>query len=78
MDATIRMESIWSLLQSLSLSNREWLIDKLQHSVRMEKDAEYISKEEVLSGIRRGLEEVKSARLKGEEQKTLQELIDEL
>ncbi len=37
MDATIRMESIWSLLQPLSLSNRKWLIDKLQDSVRVEE-----------------------------------------
>ncbi len=37
MDATIGMESIWSLLQPLSLSNRKWLIDKLQDSVRMEE-----------------------------------------
>lgn len=39
---------------------------------------EYISKAEVLDGIRTGLIDVEEARRSGERQKTLQEVIDEL
>ena len=43
-----------------------------------EDETEYISKEEVLDGIRQGLADVKEAREKGMQLKTLQEVIDEL
>ena len=39
---------------------------------------EYISKEEVLEGIRKGLMDVQEARKSGKQLKTLQEVIDEL
>ena len=45
---------------------------------KAEKKAEYISKQEVLDGIRQGLTEFYRAQRTGEKQKTLQELIDEL
>ena len=43
-----------------------------------EAQTEYISKEEVLAGIRQGLIDVKESRKNGTYQKTLQEVIDEL
>ena len=42
------------------------------------EETEYISKEEVMDGIREGLTEMFRARRMGIKQKTLQELIDEL
>ena len=42
------------------------------------EETEYISKEEVLAGIRQGLIDVKETRKNGTYQKTLQEVIDEL
>lgn len=43
-----------------------------------EEETEYISKEEVMNGIREGLTEMFRAQRTGEKRKTLQELIDEL
>ena len=43
-----------------------------------EEETEYISKQEVLDGIRQGLTEFYRAQRTGEKQKTLQEVIDEL
>lgn len=42
------------------------------------EETEYISKEEVMDGIREGLTEMFRAQRMGIKQKTLQELIDEL
>ena len=42
------------------------------------EETEYISKEEVMDGIREGLTEMLRAQRMGIKQKTLQELIDEL
>ena len=42
------------------------------------EETEYISKEEVLAGIRQGLIDVKESSKNGTYQKTLQEVIDEL
>ena len=53
MRATISLDSLWQTIQSLSLNNQEWLLDKLQENIREQKEAEteYISKEEILAGI---------------------------
>ena len=72
------MELLWQTIQSLSLKNKEWLSSKLIEDIREEKSADYISKEEVLEGIRQGLADVKDARKSGAQLKTLQEVIDEL
>lgn len=72
------MELLWQTIQSLSLKNKEWLSSKLIEDIREEKSADYISKEEVLEGIRQGLADVKDARESGALLKTLQEVIDEL
>ncbi|MDR0894834.1 MAG: hypothetical protein LBN06_05980 [Prevotellaceae bacterium] len=42
------------------------------------EEEEYISKEELLTGIREGLLDMKEAQRTGEKLKTLQEVIDEL
>lgn len=78
MKATVSMELLWQTIQSLSLKNKEWLSSKLIEDIREEKSADYISKEEVLEGIRQGLADVKDARKSGAQLKTLQEVIDEL
>lgn len=72
------MESLWKAIQSLPLENKEWLSSKLIKNIRDEKEVEYISKEEVLEGIRKGLMDVQEARKSGKQLKTLQEVIDEL
>ncbi len=43
---------------------------------KFEESVEYISKEEILAGIRQGLLEVKEAREKGKERQSLQGLIN--
>ena len=78
MKATVSMELLWQTIQSLSLKNKEWLSSKLIEDIREEKSADYISKEEVLEGIRQGLADVKDARESGAQLKTLLEVIDEL
>ena len=61
MRATISLDSLWQTIQSLSLNNQEWLLDKLQENIREQKkeETEYISKEEILAGIDAGLKEMK-------------------
>ncbi len=61
MNAKISMDGLWAMIQTLSLSNQKWLADKLQENIR-EKEAEYISKEEILAGIKSGLEDMKAGR----------------
>ena len=51
------------MIQTLSISNQKWLADKLQENIReKEEEAEYISKEEILAGIKSGLEDLKAGR----------------
>ena len=78
MKATVSMEFLWQTIQSLPLKNKEWLSSKLIEDIRDEKAVEYISKAEVLDGIRQGLKDVQEARKSGKQLKTLQEVIDEL
>ena len=72
------MEFLWQTIQSLSLKNKEWLSSKLVKDIQEEKETEYISKQEVLEGIRQGLKDVQEFRASGKKLKTLQEVIDEL
>lgn len=78
MKATVSMEFLWQTIQSLSLKNKEWLLSKLVKDIQEEKETEYISKQEVLEGIRQGLKDVQESRASGKKLKTLQEVIDEL
>ena len=72
------MELLWQTIQSLSLKNKEWLSSKLIEDIQEEKNVEYITKAELLEGIRQGLKDVQESRKSGERLKTLQEVIDEL
>ena len=63
MKATISLDSLWMTIQSLSLNNQKWLSNKLLENIReKEEETEYISKEEILAGIKSGLEDVKAGR----------------
>ena len=70
MKATISLDSLWATIQSLSINNQKWLASKLQEK---EAETEYISKEELLAGIRSGLEDLKAGR-----KRSIDELIKEL
>ena len=65
MRATISLDSLWQTIQSLSLNNQEWLLDKLQENIREQKkeETECISKEEILAGIDAGLKDLKAGRM---------------
>ena len=78
MKATVSMELLWQTIQSLSLKHKEWLSSKLLEDIREEKEGDYISKKEILDGIRQGLKDVQDARKNGTPTKTLQDVIDEL
>ena len=62
---SISLDSLWQTIQSLSLNNQEWLLDKLQENIREQKEeeTEYISKEEILAGIDAGLKDLKAGRM---------------
>ena len=77
MKATISLESLWQIIQSLSKSNKKWLSEKLLEDIN-EEETEYISKEEILAGIDAGLKEMQDRKRCGKKAKTLNELIDEL
>ena len=78
MKATVSMELLWQTIQSLSLKHKEWLSSKLLENIREEKEGDYISKKEILDGIRQGLKDVQDARKNGTPTQTLQDVIDEL
>ena len=70
------MELLWQTIQSLSLKHKEWLSSKLLEDIREEKGGDYISKKEILDGIRQGLKDVQDARKNGTPTKTLQDVIN--
>lgn len=63
MNATISLDGLWQVLQSLSLNNRKWIADKLIENIQEEETEQYISKEEVLAGIDAGLKDMKAGRM---------------
>lgn len=62
-----------SVIKSLKRS-----LERTLAKERKAESEEYISKEEILAGIRQGLMEVKEAREKGIKRQSLQQLIDEI
>ncbi len=80
MRATISLDSLWQTIQSLSLNNQEWLLDKLQENIREQKkeETEYISKEEILAGIDAGLKEMKLMEEGKLQAKSFDEFLEEL
>lgn len=80
MKATIslEMDSLWQAIQLLSVKNKEWLCDKLVEDLRKEDETEYVSKEEILTGIDAGLKEMVERKRSGRKAKVLDALINEL
>lgn len=72
MKATISLESLWQTIQSLSVNNQKWLLEKLHENLESKKE-DSISKEEILVGIDSGLKDMKAGR-----KRPLDELIKEL
>lgn len=57
MNATISMDGLWTIVDSLSPKNKKWLVDRLLASLASSKE----SKEEgILNGIDKSIKEVKS------------------
>ena len=83
MDANVRLEADKAMLvrDILNIEDTE-IFNKIKQSfnqiLKQESEKETISKEEILSGISRGLKEVAEAKRTGRKLKTLQEVIDEL
>ena len=68
MKTTVALENLWIYLQSLPKSNKKWLSERLMEDLAGEREAECISKEEVLAGIDAGLKDMKAGRTKSFEQ----------
>ncbi len=77
MRTSMAMENLWLYLQSLPKGNKKWLASKLMEDLQATKDEEYISKEEILAGIDRGLKDMKAGRTRPAEE-LLEELRHEL
>ena len=75
MNATISMDSLWRMIQTLPLNNRKWLSAKLQESVADEQGSN--SQKVIADGIRDGLVQSMVARRNGQQMQTLQDFIDE-
>ena len=57
MNATISMEGLWAIVDSLSIKNKKWLADKLTQDLSntsLKKE-----EEQILSGIARSVKEAK-------------------
>lgn len=59
MNATISMDGLWTIIDSLSIKNKKWLADKLNMSISMHKPS---TEDEILAGISRSIEEAKSGK----------------
>lgn len=57
MNATISMDGLWIIIDSLSTKNKKWLIDKLQLSLSSSKESK-----EILSGIAQSAKEAKEGK----------------
>lgn len=59
MNATISMDGLWSIVDSLSIKNKKWLAERLTQSLSSNK----VSKEdEILSGISRSIKEARNGK----------------
>ena len=77
MEISGSLESLWTYIQSLSLTdkNREWLAGKLLDSVRGENE---ITKEELLSDFERSCKEIRLYKEGKIKLKTIDEALDEI
>lgn len=62
MNARISLESVWQMIQSLSLSNQKWISKRLIENIKKKEEERYISKKEILVGIDAGLKDMKAGR----------------
>ena len=59
MNATISLDGLWAIVDSLSTKNKKWLVDKLQLSLSASKE----SKENIiLAGIAQSAKEAKDGK----------------
>lgn len=59
MNATISLEGLWSIIDSLSIKNKKWIADRLNKTLTSSKVS---SEEEVLNGIMRSIKEAKAGK----------------
>ncbi len=56
MNATISMDGLWAIVDSLSVKNKKWLADRLRKSIA---DSSKGKEEEILTGISKSLQQAK-------------------
>lgn len=59
MNATISMDGLWAIIDSLSIRNKKWLADKLHSSLTSPQKTK---EEEILNGIVRSVKEAQSGK----------------
>ena len=59
MNATISMDGLWAIIDSLSIRNKRWLADKLHSSLTAPAKS---NEDEILNGIVRSVKEAKSGK----------------
>lgn len=57
MNATISMDGLWSIVDSLSIKNKKWLLERLNVSLTSSKKTK---EEEILNGIVQSVKEAKA------------------
>lgn len=56
MNATISMDSLWAIIDSLSVKNKKWIADKLSKTLTSVASE---TEDEILSGIKQSVKEAK-------------------
>ena len=56
MNATISMDGLWAIVDSLSVKNKKWLFKRLLKSI---DDSSESKEEEILDGLSRSLQQAK-------------------
>lgn len=56
MNATISMDGLWAIVDSLSVKNKKWLSRRLQKSIN---DYSELKEKEILEGLSRSLQQAK-------------------
>ena len=59
MNATISMDGLWTIIDSLSIKNKKWLVDKLLLSLSTPKES---NENTILSGIAQSAREAKEGK----------------
>ena len=59
MNATISLDGLWAIVDSLSLKNKKWLADRLEVSISSIKHGK---EKEILDGISKSIQEAKSGK----------------